>query len=215
MPSQMLRGAFLFRSALALVLTGMFSAPLYAQQNLNWDANGTGIGNGGTGIWNTAALVWSPNADGVSGPYSAWINANLDNAIFGGTAGTVTLGAPISVGNLTFGVGGYTIAGTGANTLTLGGATPTITANAGTTTISAVFANTAGLTKAGAAAVTVSSNSTFTGGITVNAGTLTLSGSNSIGGGLTVNGGLLNVSGTNSLSGGITVAAGLRGTPRA
>src|SRR3546814_7187233 len=67
-----------------------------------WDGNGTAVGSGGTGTWNLGNLNWSPNVDGVSGPYSTpWSNAALDNAIFAGTAGTVTLGVPITVHDLT------------------------------------------------------------------------------------------------------------------
>jgi hypothetical protein len=40
--------------------------------------------------------------------------------VFGGTAGTVTLGTSITVGGLTFNTTGYTVT-TGANTLTFGG----------------------------------------------------------------------------------------------
>src|SRR5918992_5386079 len=74
----------------SLFAVTMLALPVaaHAQQNRNWDANGTGLGNGGTGISNTTAATWSPNTDGISGPYTAWINATFDNAIFGGTAGT-------------------------------------------------------------------------------------------------------------------------------
>src|SRR3546814_4790871 len=89
-----------------------------------WDGNGTAVGSGGTGTWNLGNLNWSPNGDGVSGPYSTpWSNAALDNAIFAGTAGPVTLGVPITVHELTFNVHNYTLTG---STLTLGGTAPTV-----------------------------------------------------------------------------------------
>src|SRR5688572_9933814 len=50
-----------------------------------WDVNGTALGFGGTGTWNTTSAFWSPNNDGVSGPFSPWNNAALDDAFFGGT----------------------------------------------------------------------------------------------------------------------------------
>src|SRR3546814_17283606 len=77
-----------------------------------WDGNGTAVGSGGTGTWNLGNPNWSPNGDGVSGPYSTpWSNAALDNAIFAGTAGTVTLGVPITVHDLPFHVHNYTLTG--------------------------------------------------------------------------------------------------------
>ena len=94
-----------------------------------WDANGTTIGSGGTGSWNLANLNWSPNGDGVSGPFvEPWVNGDLDDAIFGGTAGTVTVGVPVTVGNITFSSAGYVLNG---STITLGGANSTITTLSG------------------------------------------------------------------------------------
>ncbi len=192
-------------ASLAAVALAIPTAAQAQDANRNWDANGTAVGNGGTGTWNTTNSTWSPNTDGVSGPYGPWDNAQLDNAIFGGTAGTVTLGTPITVHNITFNTANYTLTG---NTLTLAGTTPTITVNSGTSTIQSIIAGTAGLTKAGAGALTLSANNSFTGGVTVDAGTLTLSGSNGFTGNVNVNAGLLTLSGTNSFTGTINVNAG-------
>lgn len=135
-----------------------------------WDPNGTSVGRGGTGTWNTISSFWSPSGDGVSGPYSVWNNGTLDTAIFGSTAGTVTLGSPITVGGLTFETNGYVLTG---STLTLGGVTPTITTNAGVTTrISSVIAGTDGLTKAGAGTLSLTEANTFTGNVILAAGGL-------------------------------------------
>src|SRR3546814_19743372 len=80
-------------------------------------------------------------------PYIApWNNTALDNAIFGGTAGSVTLDAPITVHNLTFNTAGYTLDG---STFTLAGVEPTIAANSGTHTINSVIARTARLNQTG------------------------------------------------------------------
>src|SRR3546814_9155193 len=107
-----------------------------------WDGNGTAWGSGGTGTWNLGNLNWRPKGDGVSGPYSTpWSNAALDNAIFAGTAGTVTLGVPITVHDLTFNVHNYTLTG---STLTLGGTAPTVR-GAGNSTIASALAGTSGL----------------------------------------------------------------------
>ncbi|KRC81464.1 hypothetical protein ASE13_03470 [Sphingomonas sp. Root241] len=163
-------------ASLAAVALALPSIAHAQDANRNWDANGTAVGNGGTGTWSTnpvpANQTWSPNSDGVSGPYTVWDNTLLDNAIFGGTAGTVTLATPITVHNITFQTNnGYVLTG---NTLTLAGTTPTITmlANA---TISSTLAGTAGLIKAGAGTLTLSGTNTFSGGVTINAGTLTAS----------------------------------------
>ena len=59
------------------------------------------------------SLFWF---NGVS--HQSWNNAALDDAVFGGTAGTVSLGGAIVVHNLSFATTGYTITG---GTLTLGG----------------------------------------------------------------------------------------------
>ena len=162
--------------------------------NTFWDGgtvsigtNGDGASAGGTGNWNTTLTNWDV---GVS-PHVAWVNANNDAAVFNGTAGTVTITAPVTAGALSFGTTGYTIAGSGANILTLGGTTGTITtstlATSATTTISSPIAGTlsGGLTIAsngdlsatggGASGlgVKLSGANTFTSGITVTTGLLT------------------------------------------
>lgn len=198
--------------ALALLA---FSTAAHAQDaNRNWDANSTTPGNGGSGTWNTSSLNWSPNADGTSGPYATpWDNAQLDNAIFGGTVGTVTLGTPITVHNITFNANGYTLTG---NTLTLAGTTPTISVSSGTSTISSVLAGTNGLTKAGAGTLFLNGVNTFSGGITLSGGTLRASNDAALGAvsnaitntadaTLTVDTGLINR--TVSIAGGTTLTA--------
>ncbi|MBZ9806239.1 autotransporter-associated beta strand repeat-containing protein, partial [Mesorhizobium sp. ES1-6] len=153
---------------LSTVLLGVASGPASAA-DLYWDANNTGVGLGGAGTWDTTSSTWNTTGNGVAGPFTIWNNAALDDAIFQGTVGTVTLGAPITVHNLTFNTATYTIAGTGGNTLTLAGASPTIT---GAATISAVIAGTAGLTKAGGGTLTLSGSNTFTGNVNINSGAL-------------------------------------------
>ncbi|MBB4633681.1 beta strand repeat-containing protein [Sphingosinicella soli] len=156
-------------SSLAALALLALAAPAHAEDR-NWDANGTAIGTGGTGTWNLDNLNWSPSADGVSGPYSLpWSNAALDNAIFGGTAGTVTLGAPIVVHNLTFNAAGFTLTG---STLTLSGLSPTIATNSGNTTINSVIAGSSGLTKAGAGGLILNGTNSFTGDILLNLGSI-------------------------------------------
>jgi fibronectin-binding autotransporter adhesin len=96
-----------------------------AQSTLYWDGgtvdigtNGNGVSGGTAGNWNTTLLNW----DGGVSSHLAWNNSNLDTAFFGGTAGTVTLTAPIAVGGLSFlSSTGYTLAA-GTQGLTFGAA---------------------------------------------------------------------------------------------
>ncbi|MDR6842178.1 autotransporter-associated beta strand repeat-containing protein [Pseudoxanthomonas sacheonensis] len=161
------------------ILTALLAlyAPVQAADRY-WDVNTTGVGNGGTGAWDLTSSFWSPNADGVSGPYVTWNNAALDDVFFGGTAGTVTLGTPITAHNLTFNTTGYTLTG---STLTLAGTTPTIAINSGASTIASVIAGTAGLTKTGGGILSLTGANTFSGGIVVNAGNLSVSGDAALG----------------------------------
>jgi fibronectin-binding autotransporter adhesin len=172
----------------ALALLALPSVAYAQDADRNWDANSTAPGNGGTGTWSTTAdpanRTWSPNTDGVSGPYATpWDNSLLDNAIFGGTAGTVTLGTPITVHNIIFNTANYTIIG---NTLTLAGVTPTITVNSGTSTIDSILAGTNGITKVGAGTLSLTGANTFTGGVVVNAGGLSVGSDGALGNGNTV-----------------------------
>jgi len=103
--------------------------------NLYWDgptAGGTGDGasQGGTATWDTSTMNWDAGS-GLS--RVAWTNLNNDTAIFGGTAGIVTLFEDVQVGGLTFSTSGYTI--TGAKVLKFGVAN-SLTVNTGTLTIS-------------------------------------------------------------------------------
>ena len=134
--------------------------------SLLWSPNGVTPGGGGTGTWNTSTALWY---NGTS--FQSWTNAPVNDAVFGGSAGTVTLGVPITVENLMFNTTGYTIAG---STLTLGGVTPTIgVVPGGTATISSVIAGTIGLTQAGGTGTLIlTGTNTYTGGTTINAGTL-------------------------------------------
>lgn len=164
---------------LSLSLAAGLAAGSAAAADRYWDPNGTTLNRGGTGTWNVASPFWSPSGDGVSGPYSAWSNAALDNAIFGGTAGTVTLGVPISAHNLTFETTGYVLSG---STLTLGGVTPTITTNAGVAaTINSILAGSNGLAKTGAGQVLLTGINSFSGTINVIGGTLAVNGDAALG----------------------------------
>ena len=77
--------------------------------NFFWDTNGATAGLGGaTGNWDTTTANWfnagsATTAVGDQETAVAAFTAN-DVAYFAGTAGSVTLTAPITVGGLNFGV---------------------------------------------------------------------------------------------------------------
>ena len=203
-------GSRALRLGVLAALLAMY-APAHAQSTtLYWDVNGTGTGTGGTGTWDLSTPYWNSASDGVTGPMVAWNNASLNTAYFGGTAGTVTLGTPITANALTFNTTGYTLSG---GTLTLAGTTPTITVNSGTDTISSVIAGTAGLIKSGAGTLSLSGANTFSGGITVNTGTLNVSDDAALGNsanGITLaNGTVLNGGTAFNASRVITVTSGM------
>jgi autotransporter-associated beta strand protein len=94
----------------------------------------------------------------------------VNDAVFGGIAGTVSVTGTINVHHINFTTTGYNFTG---GTLSLQGATPTITANGGVTaTIASVFAGTQGLAKGGAGTIVLAGANTYSGGTTIGAGTL-------------------------------------------
>jgi len=130
-----------------MVVVGLLAGVAQAQSTLYWDGgiadigtDGNGASAGGAGTWDTTTKNW----DAGAAPHVSWNNANNDTAVFAGTAGTVTLGAPVTAGGLTFNTANYVLTG---GTITLAGsATINCGANA---TISSAIAGTAGLTKTG------------------------------------------------------------------
>ncbi len=186
----------------ALILAGSVAAllavPSAQAATIFWDGgtiniagNGDGASAGGSGTWSTSISNW----DVGSGLAEAvWTNGSND-ANFGGTAGTVTLGTGVTVGQLSANsVSGYVFAGTNTITLNNGttifktngttfNSTVTIATNAkiltllnttNTTVISGVISGTGSVTLAtgSTGTVTLSGVNTYTGGTTVNAGIL-------------------------------------------
>lgn len=162
---------------------------------LAWDPLFTTTTSDGSGSWNLTTANWA--AGGANG---IWPNNGNDSAVFGNGGAlaanaTLTLGAPITVGNLTFtntsaNTNQYTIFGTGLNVLTLAG-TPIINV-AANARFTAPIAG-AGFTKQGEGVVRFESdNPSYTGDIAVNAGTLQI-GNNSAAGDLGT--GTINLSG--------------------
>lgn len=100
--------------------------------------------------WNNAAanFLWDLTSANWTSP-TIWVDGA--SAIFGPTGvGTVSLGSPITVQDLTFNANGYTLQGNG-NALTLAGANSTITAGAGTSNYLGVsISGSSGVTFSGA-----------------------------------------------------------------
>jgi len=161
----MSKHTMLFAAVAGLVLA--LAAGSANAVTLYWDGgttdiltNGNGASAGGAGTWDTTIKNWDVGAV----PHVAWVNANNDTAVFGGTAGTVTLGAGITVGGLQFDTAGYVIQ---SDTLTFGAA-GSIAANANAT-ISSVIAGggTKTITKTGAGTLTLTGANTYTGLTTI------------------------------------------------
>jgi autotransporter-associated beta strand protein len=153
---------------------------------------------------------------------SASAFTSADTAYFTGVAGTVALGAPLTIGGLVFSdittditAGNYVIAGSGANILTLGApttsASPTIKVTTGNIAeIRAQVSGANGFTKTGDGSLFLTNSSNnFTGDIYVRAGSLIVSNNSQLGAGntpITVQGLLSN--GTTPFSGGALVLNG-------
>ena len=138
----------------------------------DWDVNGATAGFGGTGDWNLTTPNWN-DATGTGVP-SLWLNKADTDAVFQGTPGVVTLTvAGVQARNLTFNVGGYTVAGSVAAPLNLtSNAVVTVTNAADTATISAPLVTTTGFDKQGPGTLVLSGANTYSGQTSVSAGTL-------------------------------------------
>ncbi len=144
-----------------------------------WDADGAGsAATGGTGNWDTISSLWR---SGTSfGPLGTWPGIGDDNdAFLGGTAGTLTLTAGISLNDVTVAPSSgtaYVIAGA-TQTLTLNGGVQSVidVASGSTLTITAGLAGTNGFTKTSAGTLVLDSaagTDTLFGGITISGGTV-------------------------------------------
>jgi autotransporter-associated beta strand protein len=171
-------------ACLSLWSTRVNAGTLYWDGANPGDANNalTGANLGGVGTWDnlTSSNWW----DGVSVADQPWNNLNNDTAVFWGSAGTVTLAAPITAGALQFRTSGYTLTD---STLALTGI-GAITAEFGTTTtIASQLNGIYGLTLTGTGSsgrgiVRLTNNSNnYTGTTTINSGTLVITSDGQLG----------------------------------
>jgi fibronectin-binding autotransporter adhesin len=154
----------------SLLLAALTLTAIPAQAvSLFWDGTtSTANADGGNGTWdNGTTFDWDTAATG--GADSVWTNANNDTAVFGGAAGTVSLGGGIQVGGLQFDTAGYLVQ---SNTLTFG-VSGNIVTNADATLNSALAA-TSGLTitKTGSGILTLGGNNTYAANTTISDGIL-------------------------------------------
>lgn len=183
----------------------------FAMENvlhLHWDANGTTVGDGGTGTWD--GTTQSRFKNGASGTtYLRWVDSVAGNdhtAVFGGTAGTVDVASGgVTASGLQFDSTGYVVQGHTITLIAL--TTPEIGVTDGATaTVGSALAGAQGLAKTGQGTlILTSTTSSYPGPTSVNAGVLVINGSHSSGNGpITVANGAT-LGGTGSITGSATV----------
>jgi len=200
---------FLSRASLMVAAALLGTAPAAKAATLTWDGADlvSADAQGGTGTWNTnTSANWWDGAGNVVWPA---LGGTDDDAVFGGTAGTITIAAGgVTANDLTFNTTGYVL---GGGVLTLNGATPTITVGNGlSTSITARISGASGLTKSGNGTLTLSGANDYTGVTAITAGTLRAGSGTALGGltgGTTVaSGATLDVGGQNLTTEAITIA---------
>ena len=159
---------------LGLAVTLLAQGARAQTATFSWDPNLTnGVSLGGSsGTWNTNSTGnwWNGTSD------SAWTDTTgTAAALFGGTAGAVTVSGNNVVNALIFNTAGYSLS---SGTVTLAGTTPTIAMNATSGTIGSILTGTGSLLKNGSGALTLSNPAnSYSGGTTVSGGTLIAIGS--------------------------------------
>ena len=126
--------------------------------------NGNGASAGGTGTWDTTLRNWDAGAVA----HTEWNNSAGKTAVFGGTAGTVTIGSGgVTVGDMQLTSATYTINGGPLTVNRTSNLQINVAAN-----IQSVLNGNFGLTKGGTGTLTLSAANTYTGTTTVSGGIL-------------------------------------------
>jgi autotransporter-associated beta strand protein len=185
--------------------------------DLYWDANGTGAGTGGTGTWNTTTQSRFKNVStDVTPTFIPWVNAAADNshtAVFGGTAGTVTVSS-VTASGLRFSTNGYTL---NSGTITTEGSTVFIEAVSGVTaTINSAIAGSADVNITDPGSVILGGTNTYSGETLVDGGaTLRVTGSLSASSAAVTIDNTSRLEGTGTISRPVTIADGATLAPGA
>ncbi len=122
----------------------------------------------GNGTWSTSAVCWNTQADG-SGDRVAWVNGSEAHFAANGSS-AVTIAGSVDVGGIVFDGTGYSI---GGGNLRLTDAAGSIAANR-SATIKASIQGSAGLTKSGVGALTLTGSNRYSGDTTLLGGSLVL-----------------------------------------
>ena len=173
-----------------------------------WDGpttTATGTVTGGNGTWDNSTTNWTVS-DGSTN--SAW---KQGLAVFDGTAGTVTLGANVTMAGMEFMTTGYVITTSNGSTITAAAGTTLQALSAVTGTIGAPIVGAGDVTANGPGTVILTAANTYTGGTTISGGTLQLGNggtTGSITGNITDNG-TLNLNRTDAV---LTLTGNISGT---
>ena len=141
------------------LVIGKALTPASSGATVFWDpgAMNASPGSGGAGTWEISSTNWWQSGLGDVRQSTAG-----NNAVFAGTAATVTLGADVGADGLTFNTAGYTIAG--SHNLSLTGTTPVISVPPGSpTTISCVLGG-SGYEVTGGGVLVLGNGGNFSGG---------------------------------------------------
>ena len=190
LPSGVVQGDLELQTAFASQVNLVYSSPNAAVQF--WDGSqyiGNGAVEGGNGTWGSGATNWT-DANGFVN--RTWAS---NFAVFGGTAGTVTVDGAQAINGMQFLTDGYTLQGGNADSLNLasGVGNTNVRVDRGVTaTVDVAINGTDTLSKQDAGTLVLNAANGYTGGTALNGGTIVVGNDAALGGGaLTAAGGTL------------------------
>ncbi|TIX49717.1 hypothetical protein [Alteraurantiacibacter aquimixticola] len=160
--------------AAALLATAITPAGAFAQ-SLEWDGAGAtanGTVEGGSGTWDAATANWTSDGGTTN---EAWNGGDV--AVFGGTAGTVTVSGTQDVGGLTFQTDGYAVTG---GTVNFVSPNTGITVETGVANIGSDITSATGLVKSGEGELILSGDLAINGALNLADGRLTFAGGGTV-----------------------------------